>query len=540
MVPPRHHRDRRPRLGRLVLLLLGWTLLAACTKTAPAPTAEPVLRISQRNEPATLDPQLATLPDEYFPARALFEGLVVPDPAGGPPRPGVAERWTSSADALTWTFHLRAEARWSDGTPVTAGDFVASFRRLLTPALAAAKANLLFPVRNARAYLRGELGDFSAVGFAAPDARTLVVTLEHPTPHLPALAATGAWLPVPAAVLDQHGRGRDSRWTAPGNLVGNGPYLLAAWQPGQHLEFTRNPHYWNRAAVRLGRMRFVLFDNNDAEERAFRAGQIEITMTVPAARLAHYVEQESGLLRRQPLFETRYLALNPARGPLADPRVRRALSLALDRTALVNHVLRGGQTPATSFVPPGLGGYTPGTTLAADAAAARRLLAEAGYPGGQGFPRLEFSTWTNTPVLEAIQQMWKRELGIDTAITLREGRVHLAAMAAGDFDLSLLPLIPDYDDPADAFADLTTGAPANYGRWSRPDYDALVATAGRTLDPADRLQQYRAAEKILLEDLPVIPLYFSAQNYLVSPRVHGWQSDRLWTRFYQNITLDEK
>lgn len=543
--------SRRGAPLRLVWCALAATglLLAGCTRHEPTGPAG-VLRLGHRNEPATLDPQLATLPDEYFPARALFEGLVTPSPDGGAPLPGVAERWAASPDGLTWTFHLRADARWSNGDPVKAGDFVYAFRRILTPALGAAKSSLFFPVRNAQAYRQGRVTDFAAVGFAAPDDRTLVVTLEHAAPYLPALAATGAWLPLHPPTLERAGTGRDSRWTEPGRIVGNGPYVLREWTHAQLLEFTANPHYWNRAAVRIPTLRLVFFDNNDAEERAFRAGQLDVTMTVPAARLAHYAANEPALLRRQPLYETRFLALNPARGPLADVRVRRALSLAVDRSALVAHVLKGGQEPARTLVPPGLGGYqfdpAAGAIGSADAPAAeaaakeesRRLLAEAGFPGGRGFPRLEFSTWTNTPVLEAIQQMWQRELGIDTAITLREGRVHLAAMAAGDFDLSLLPLIPDYDDPADAFAEFTTGAPANYGRWSHADYDALVLEAGRLPDAAARLSRYRAAERILLAELPAIPLYFSVQNYLVSPRLRGWRSDRLWTRYYLGPSLE--
>jgi len=530
-----------PRLGLLCFLCFLWPFFPACSKREPAASTAQVLRISQRNEPVTLDPQLATLPDEYFPARALFEGLTTPAPDGGTPRPGIAERWESSADGLTWTFHLRADAKWSNGDPVTAPDFVYSFRRILTPSLGAAKAPLLFVVRNARAYLRGEVTDFAAVGVAAPADRTLVVTLEHPAAWLPALAATGAWLPVHRPTLVQHGEGRASRWSEAGNLVGNGPYTLAAWNRAQQIELHKNPHYWNRAAVHIPVIRLVMFDNNDAEERAFRAGQLDVTMTVPPARLDHYLKNESTLLRRQPLHETRYLALNTRHGPLADVRVRQALALALDRTALVTNVLKGGQQPTGELIPAGLGGLAPDAPLPVtpDPVEARRLLAEAGFPDGRGFPRLEFSTWTNTPVLEAIQQMWQQNLGITTAITLREGRAHLGALAAGDFDLALMPLIPDYDDPFDAFGEFLSDSPSNYGRWTHAGYDREVIAAGRTLDATTRAARYRAAELILQEEMPAIPLYLSSQNYLVSPRVQGWRSDRLWTRYYTDVSLQD-
>jgi len=518
----------------LVLLALG-----ACRKPVPAGTTPSVLRISQRNEPASLDPQLATLPDEYFSARALFEGLTTPAPGGDAPRPGVAEHWNVSADGLVWTFHLRTNAMWSNGDPVTAADFVYSYHRMLTPALAAAKAPLFFAVRNAQEYYRGTISNFDAVGFAAPDSHTLVITLAHPVPYLPALAATGAWLPVHPATLEREGSGRDSHWAEPGRLVGNGPYQLTAWLRGQHVEFIRNPHYWNAAAIAVPTLRLVSFDSGDAEERAFRSGQIDLTMSVPIQRIAFYEAKEPDRLRRQALFETRYLALNLQHGPLADARVRRALSLVIDRKALTARVLQGGQRPALSLIPPGLGGYIPAESLGEDISAARELLAAAGYPGGRGFPRLEFSTWTNTPVLEVLQQRWKSELGIDTGIVLREGRAHLAALAAGDFDLALMPLIPDYDDPSDGFGDFLTDAPTNYGHWHEPAYDDLVQAANQNPDPVRRRAQYQAAEKILLQALPVIPLYFGVQNYLISPQVRGWQTDRLWTRFYSQVSLHE-
>lgn len=526
--------------GFLCLLCLLWPLLTSCSKkdSAPASNAQ-VLRLSQRNEPATLDPQLATLPDEYFTARALFEGLTTPNPDGGDPRPGVAERWESSADHLVWTFHLRADAKWSNGDPVTAQDFIWSFRRMLTPSLGATKAPLFFAVRNARAYLEGGTSDFSAVGFSAPDARTLVVTLEHPAPYLPHLAATGAWLPLHPATVERHGVGRDSRWSEPGNLIGNGPYTLDTWARAQAITLRKNERYWDRQAVHVPTVRLVIFDNNDAEERAFRAGQIDVTMTVPAARLAHYQKTEPSLLRRQELFEVRCLSLNLRHKPLGDVRVRTALELAIDKAALTDQVLKGGQTAASSLLNWQLDDslISPRGQVSAEPplAQARRLLAEAGYPEGRGFPRLELATWTNPTVLEAIQQMWRQNLGIETAIVQREARVHLAALAAGDYDIAFVPFIPDYASPLDILGELVSSSPTNYGRWHHPDYDHLVHEAARTAGQAN----YRPLVKILFEEKPVIPLYFSSQNYLVAPRVKAWRSDPLWNRYYKHVSLDE-
>jgi oligopeptide transport system substrate-binding protein len=566
--------DRRPRpttnrsgvLYRLFVSAFvgGCLLFTACQKRDSSP--DQILRLSQRNEPATLDPQIASLPDEFFIIRALSEGLVTPVPEGvaAPPAgvlPGAAVRWEMAPNGLQWTFHLRPEARWSNGDPVTAGDFVFTIRRALTPALAAPRALLFFALRNAEAFYHGTVTDFARVGAVARDDYTLVLTLEHPAPQLLALAASGPWLPVHAATVTQFGDSRESAWTRPGNFVGNGPFTLTEWRPHEVVVVTRNPRYHDAGRVHLGGIRFQAYDDENTEERAFRAGQVDVTMAVPTSRLASYAPP---VRRIQPLAETRYLALNVGRPPLNDPRVRRALALALDRPELVQSVLKGGQEPAFTFIPPGLGGYQPMDRPAEDAngwsaasptrsapersvkedlssgaAEARRLLAEAGFPGGRDFPRLETSTWTNTAVIEAVQQMWRAELGIETTIVRREAKVHVAALRAGDYAIGFLPAIPDYGDAGALFDELTSNAPGNYPHWRNARFDALVGEAAQTIRWPQRLSLYQKAEQILLAELPVIPLYFNAQNYLVAPRVTGWRPDRLWNRCYLDLSLHE-
>ncbi len=525
---------RRLRAVLPALLCLAGLFLPGCSKREPV-AREKILRLSQRNEPATLDPQLATLPDEFFIIRALSEGLVTPNPAGGAPLPAAAERWESSPDGLVWTFHLRKDARWSNGDPVRAQDFIYSFRRALTPALAAPKAQMFFAVKSAAAFYRGEITDFAQVGFAAPDDRTLVITLGQPAADLPALAASGPWIPVHPGTVEKLGRD----WTRPGNFVGNGPFTLADWTPNRHITVQKNPAYGDAGSVRLAGIRFLAFDNGDAEERAFRAGQLDVTMSAPAAKLDSHRSVQPPVLRTVPLHETRYLALNTMRPPLDNPRVRRALALALDRPALVEKVLNGGQQPALSFVPPGLGGYTPSARLVGSPDEARSLLADAGYPDGRGFPRLELTGWAGSPVLEAVQQMWKQELGIEVSIVQREAKTHLAALAAGDYDIGFVPAIPDYDDPGAVLDDLLAGAAGNYPHWQSPDYDRRIAAAQSVADPARRLARYQEAERVILADLPLIPLYFNSQNFLVRPAVKGWQADALWTRYYKQVQLHE-
>jgi len=493
---------------RLLISLVLCLSMGSCAKRESNPSAQ-ILRISQRNEPATLDPQLATLPDEFFIIRALSEGLLVPNPAGGAPLPGVAERWEASADGLSWTFHLRANSRWSNGDPVTAADFVSAIGRVRNPATPAPKAPLFAALQQA----------------TAPDARTLVLHLKQVTPDLPSLAASGPWIPVHLATVAKHG----PAWTRPGNFVGNGPFTLAEWSPNQRLIVRKNPNYWDAAAVQLDEIQFLAFDNGDTEERAFRAGQVDVTMGVPVAKLDSYQAASPAVLHTVPLHETRYLALNTARPPLNDVRVRRALSLALDRRILADKVLKGGQRPAYTLVPAGLGGYTPAPAVTEDRDEARRLLAAAGFPGGKNFPKLELSTWgASTTVLEAIQQAWRAELGVEIGLLQREARTHLAALAAGDYDLGFATAIPDYDSAGDVLSRLVSGQAENYPHWSNATYDRLVS--------AHRLQD---AEKLLLDEMPVIPLYFNAKNFLLRPAVHGWREDALWTRYYKNVSLHE-
>ncbi|HVZ65729.1 MAG TPA: peptide ABC transporter substrate-binding protein [Lacunisphaera sp.] len=524
-------------MARLLFVACALLPLLGCTRRDAG--VRDVLRISQRNEPATLDPQLASLPDEFFIIRALSEGLLAPSPVGGAPRPAAASRWQVSPDGRTYTFDLRTDAHWSDGEPVTAADFVYSIRRMLSPQLAAPKVSLFFPLRNAAAYYQGRLQDFSAVGARALDDHRLELTLEQPVADFPAIVASGPWIPVERATIEKYGRidERASGWAGPGRFVGNGPFLLGAWRPGEEIVVTRDPHYHDPAQIKLREIRFIAIDNGDAEERAFRSRQLDVTMAVPFSKLDAYRAAKPTVLHTVPLFETRYLALNTHRPPLDQTNVRRALALALDRRELVDKVLRGGQEPAYSFVPPGLGGYQPAERLEENRDEARRLLRNAGFPDGRGFPQLELTTWVGNPALEAIQATWRRELGIEVALVQREARTHLAALVAGNYDLALATLIPDFDGASDAFMSLTTGHPGNYPHWSNAEYDRLVSEAARTGPAEARLSDYRRAEQLLLTEAPVIPLYFNAQNYLLQPRVRHWRADRLWTRFYRGVEV---
>lgn len=540
-------------LPRFALLFApAFLFFAGCAKhdSTANPASAQVLRISQRNEPTDLDPATASLPDEFFVIRALSEGLLVPNPEGGAPLPAAAQRYEVSNDGLTYTFHLRSNAHWSNGEPVTAEDFVASYQRVLTPTTAAPKAHLFYAVANARAFVTGQLTDFAQVGIRALDASTLVITLAEPVADFPLYVASGPWIPVNPRAVQQHGR----KWTQPEHYVGNGPFTLAEWRSQQRIVVRRNPQYHDAAGIKLAEIQFVRVDNQETEERAYRAGQIDVTMAVPQAKLEVYAKQHADELHRAPLAETRFISFNTTRPPLNDPRVRRALSLAIDRDQIVTRVLRGGQLPAERFLSPALldgREITPGElssktpTSAADPSTqayrhtfnpteAKALLAAAGFPGGKGFPRLEFSGWDRNPTLEAVQQMWQQVLGIEVELAIREAKVHLAALHSGGYDIAFVTNLLDIRDPVAALHDFTTGASNNFPHWESPEFDRLVHEAGSGQPHRDALIQ---AERLLLQSAAAAPVYFNVQNWLMSPRVKGWEQDALWSRRYNDVWI---
>jgi len=521
--------------------------LAGCSKNESAPRATSaastqILRLSQRNEPADLDPAVATLPDEFFIIRALSEGLVTPSPAGGQ-QPAAADRWEISPDHLVYTFHLRPDGRWSNGDPVTASDFVESYHRLLTPATAASKGALFYGVKNARAFLEGKLNDFSAVGFRALDDQTLAVTLEAPASAFLAYVASGPWIPVNPRVVAKFGR----NWTRPENFVGNGPFTLTEWRPNQRIVVRKNPRYADAARVKLAEIQFIAFDTGDAEDLGYRAGQVDVTMAVPLTKIDVYAKERPNEFHRTPLAETRYLAFNTRRPPLDNPQVRQALSLTIDRARITDRVTHSGIAAADFLAPALMAGAAAAappevTTPRADPGKARELLAAAGYPNGRGFPRLEMSCWSTSQLstLEAIQEMWKTELGVEVSLTKSEAKVHQAALREGNYDIGFMTAIPDAADPLLILSYLTGASPDNYSHWVDPAFDDLITKARHAPDPATGRALMSEAEARIAAFAPIAPLYYNTQNWLQSPRVHGWHADALWTRFYKDISLEEK
>lgn len=518
-------------------------LLASCAKRetpVDLGNREGRLHLGVGSEPSDIDPHIVTGIGEAKVLHALFEPLVSFDPQTLKPTPALAERWDISADGLTWTFHLRA-ARWSNGEPITAQDCIDSWRRILTPSLGADYAYMLYMIRGAEAFNKGT-GDFAQVGLAAPDDRTLVVHLTAPTPYFHQVLLNSPWRPVNvraiARVGDIHRRG--TPWTRPEHIVTSGPFHLVEWSTNQRLVAEKSATYWDRANVKLNSIVFYPIDSIDAEERAFRAGQLHITYALSLSKLASYRRDLPDSLRVDPYLNTFFLRFNTRRAPLDQPALRRALSLAIDRTLIAEKILRGGQRPAPSLVPPETPDYPVPALPARDVETARKLLAAAGYAEGRGVPPIELvynNSETNRLVAEAIQEMWRRDLGLTVQLLNQEYKVVFANRRTGNYQIILGSWVGDYLD-ATTFLDLwRSDAGNNQTGWAEPRYDELMNRAAAETDPAARGRLLQEAELLMLEAAPIAPIYFNTHVYLVHPAVKGWQPNPMDHTDYRHVSL---
>ena len=493
---------------------------------------------------ADLDPQLAATISEGDLAASLFEGLVAEDPVDLRPVPAVAERWEHSPDLLRYTFYLRPSARWSDGSPLSAGDFVASWKRVLAPSFGAANAGLLYVVRGAEAYHKGATTHFAEVGVKAPDAFTLQVTLEHPTPYFLSLLAHPAWFPVPLGTITAAGEAyaRGNPWTRPDRMVGNGPFVLKEWQPNRSIVVEKSPTYWDAGTVRLQAIHFYPVDSRDTEERMFRTGQLHVTYALPFAKVDAYRRSKPEVLRIDPYLSSYFFRLNLRDPYLGKEKVRQALALAIDRNAIVEKLLRGGQQAAMAITPPGMPGYNPPVGHASDFAAARDRLAKAGHPNSRGLPPFEvlFNTSDNNRILaEAVQEMWRRELGVEVRLQNQDFKVVLAQRRLGQFQILLSDWVGDYLDPSTFLNLWRSDGANNHTGWSNLEYDTLLFAAARNPDPEARADQLRRAESLLLGEAPVIPLFHHTHVFLLQPSVRGWHANLLDRHPYKHVWLEE-
>ncbi len=533
--------------AKIYLTLIGLACLGAgCGKRVSLvdvgnQTGE--LRLNNMGEPSSLDPQLGIGNLEHNVNLSLYEGLVSPDPQTLLPRPAAAESWDISPDGKVYTFHLRRNGKWSNGEPVTAADFVESYHRMLLPALAAQYSYMLYPVANAEAFNTNGITDFRQVGFKALDDYTLQVTLHSPTPYLLSMIIHDSWFPLPVKVILQHGalEDRANPWTRPEFFVGNGPFVLKEWRMNSHILAVKSPTYWDAAHVRLNKIYFDPTEDADTAERMFRSGQLHSVPAASPSKVAFYRKYKPDQIRVYPILAAYFYKFNVTKPPLNDKRVRRALAMAIDRRSITETIMRAGEEPAYFLTPPNCAGYTCQTKISEDVAAARRLLADAGFPDGRNFPRIEvlFNTLqAHKAVAEALQQMWKKNLNIDIVLHNEEWKVYLDSVRRTNYAISRAGWIGDYVDPSTFLDMFTTESGNNETGWSSAEYDRLIHVAGSTGDRAARYAAFQKAEALLMDEMPLMPLYFYTVPRLILPCVHGWYPNLLDQYDFKSIYLE--
>lgn len=526
-------------LKRLIQISAGVALTAMLSGAA---SAEVVLHRGNGGEPQTLDQAHTSIDVEANVLKDLYEGLTVYDAAGNI-TPGTAESWTVSDDGTVYTFKIRDDAKWSNGDPVTAGDFVFSLRRVENPDEAAGYANILYPIKNAEAVnTKGMAVD--QLGVKAIDDKTLEITLERPTPYFLQLLAHQTALPVNQANVETDG----ADFVKPGNMVSNGAFVLSENVANDHITAVKNPNYWDAANVKLDKVVFYPTDDQAAAVRRFMAGELDLNYYFPADQMAFLKEKLGDQVHVAPNLSTYYYVFDTRHPPFDDVRVRQALAMAIDRDFLSEKIYSNAQLPAYSFVPPGMSGYE---TAEADFASmsqldredkAKELLKEAGYGEGGKPLKIEIRYNTNTnhqKVATAVADNWKA-LGADVTLQNLDVKSHYAYLQeGGTFDVARAGWVADYADPENfLFLAISTNNTFNYGHYSNPKYDELMAESYKERDAAKRMQILHDAEAILMNDSPLTPLMNTASLWLVSDKVKGWQDNAVNEHLSRYLSLE--
>lgn len=542
-------------LATLLAVVMTGTLFFGCGKSKdvaetpktddkPAtetPADKPESEVEQKivynlgADPKTIDPQLNSAVDGSTIIHNAFEGLMRED-SDGKIVPAVAEKYEVSDDGTVYKFYLRKDAKWSDGEPVVAGDFVYAWHRALNPEVAAEYAYQLYYIKNGEAFYNKEEGiTVDDIGVKALDDNTLEVTLEAPCPYFLSLAAFPTYFPVRQDVIEANG----DRWALkPETYIGNGPFKMSQWVEKESMTFVKNENYWDAANVKLETLQVKLIDDEVTYLSAFKAGEIDIIESPPQAEIPSLVA--NGTAKIYPYLGTYFYVINLSDNGknvdpkvdefLQNPKVREALTLAIDRTLIVEKVAQGGQKPATSYVPDGVldsagkdfhEDYLPPT---ADIEKAKKLLEEAGYPNGEGAPTVTFTFNTGSGhqmIAQAIQDMWKKNLGINIELKNEEWAVFQDTRNNFNYSIARHGWIGDYNDPM-TFLDMwTTGNGQNNSGYSNKEYDDLIYAAKVEEDAAKRTEMLHKAEDILMADLPIIPIYFYTNVLCINPKVEG-------------------
>lgn len=519
----RTHAWRRLPGFRSLVCAVGMLVLM----TAGSAFAGGTLRVASMGEPASLDPHKVSGTWENYIVGDMFVGLTTEDPKANAV-PGVAESWTISPDGKTYTFKLR-KSSWSDGTPLTANDFVFSMQRILLPETAAEYASLLYIIEGAEAINTGKAAA-DTLGVKAIDDQTLEVKLTGPAPYFLELLTHYTAYPVPKHVIDKVGKD----WTKPENMVVNGPYKLVEWLPNTHVKLTKNDKFYDVASLTLDNLTFYTQEDRAAVQKRFRAGEIDVAMDFASDQIDWLKANMPEETRIAPYMGVYYYPINSSVAPFTDVRVRKALSMAVNREAICDKVLKTGELPAYSFVPPGVSHYEHPAEVEWKAMSfdervkeAKKLLAEAGFTADKP---LEFTLKYNTSenhkrIAVAVASMWK-QIGVKVELYNAEVKVHYADLKQGNFQVARAGWIADYNDAQNFLYLLETRTgPNNYGRYSNPEYDRLMLEAEVTSDLAKRGQLMRQAEALAMADQPVIPIYHYVSKNLVAKNVVGFEDN---------------
>lgn len=561
-----------PSLPHLLALFLSALFLAAgCDRQANSGQKVRALRVLNQSEVQTLDPAKISWMVDIRAADLLYDGLTQYDPKTLQPIPCMAERWDVSPNGKTYTFHLRHNATWSNGDPETARDFVYSWRRILRPETAADYVYLMYVIRNAQRYNEGlvcaaaapedqeklrkrgrfiEPIPFEQVGVKSLDDYTLRVELEAAVPYFLDLTSFITFKPVHQATIEKFEIREDGKaidtdpawYREPKNLVCNGPYTLERWAQRQYMRFVRRPDYWNAAATPSQAVEILPISDTSTAFKMYDAGEADIMPFSPPRRLAERLMElarkgERHDVHTTGMFGTYFYRLNTRRKPFDDPRVRMAFSRAIDRNLLTSKLLWMGEKPAVSLVPPGTREYVSPKMPPFDPAAAKKLLAEAGYPDGKDLPPVEImfnKEASHQAIAESIKDMWQRYLGVEVNLASVDRGTMRQKLQTLDYSACRGGWYGDYDDPI-TFLDLFTTAPEGGGGnndtgFSNAEYDRLIDQAKIEGDPRKRNELMHRAEEILIEQMPIIPLYYYGEMYLYDPaRVSGFYVNKMGT-----------
>jgi len=532
------NRHRRWRLPALLILVLT---LSACGNTDTPQIRDSVLNRGNGVEPDSLDMHKTATTEAGDVQRDIGEGLLGHTPQGGL-RAAAAERWEISADGLRYTFWLRPEARWSNGVPLTAADFVYSFRRLVDPATAAIYVQSVTDIENAGQIISGDLAP-EALGVEAMDQHVLEIRLAHATPYFLSLLTHPSTFPIHRGSVETHG---DAHARA-GNHVSNGAYKLVDWAVGSYIELARNEHYWNDAQTSIDRVLHFVTADSMAELNRYRAGELDVTRTIPPAAFARMREERPAEVRVSPSLNVYYYGFNLSRPPFAGNRkLRQALSMALDRETITNQVLGRGEAPAYSWVPLGTDNYSQMRFKYADVEptarhqTARQLYQEAGYGADNPLEvEIRYNTSeTHKLIALAVQSMWSDVLGAQVTLVNEQFQVLVDNIQRQEVtQVFRLNWAGDYNDAHTFLSVLESDNPANLTGYKSDEFDSLMRRAAAQTDPARRQIFMEEAEQVMLADHPLMPIYFFINRSMVQPRVQGWGDNLLNYHYSQHLSL---